>query len=212
MTDQPDNDIHLIRRKKKKNIIHEIYRYDQTLVKRFIKIAPFPDIRQVWKLEDAALKRLSGLSVPKTYGFIVNRLNGAQEIIYAREFIDGKPVEGFSVEEMEPLARMMAKIHARGVITRDPSLENFIRTPEGRILFIDFGRAVLLNPKNPVIIDYLGKELARLRCHGLAGDDALYGRFCDFYFKALPGNSVSHGLIDRSSRLWYPRFARKHTS
>ncbi len=40
-------------------------------------------------------------------------------------------------------------IHQRGVITRDPSLENFIRTADGKILFIDFGRAVILNPKNP---------------------------------------------------------------
>lgn len=212
MTDQPDKDIHLIRRKKKKNIIHEIYRYNQTLVKRFIKIASFPDVRQVWKLEDTALKRLSGLDVPKTYGYVVNRINGATEIIYAREFIDGKPVEAFSVEDMEPLAGMMAKIHGRGVITRDPSVENFIRTPKGGILFIDFGRSVLLNPKNPVIIEYLGKELARLRCHALAGDDRLYRRFHDVYFNALPGTSLGHALIDRSSRLWYPRFARKHMS
>lgn len=212
MSDRPDNDIHLIRRKKKKNIIHEIYRYNGTLVKRFIKTAPFPDIRQVWKLEDSALKRLAGLVVPKTFGFVVNRINGATEIIYAREFIDGTPVEAFVMEDMEPLARVMAQIHGRGVITRDPSLENFIRTPEGDILFIDFGRSVILNPKNPVIIDYLGKELARLRCHALAGDDALYERFCDFYFDALPGGSVRHGLIDRSGRLWCWRFARRYMS
>lgn len=212
MTDPSDKEIHLIRRKKKKNIIHEIYRYDRTLVKRFIKIAPFPDVRQVWRLEDRALKRLSGLNLPKTYGFSVNRINGATEIIYAREYLDGNPIEAFAMADMAPLAVMMAKIHGRGVITRDPSLENFIRTPEGRILFIDFGRSVLLNPKNPVIIEYLGKELARLRCHALAGDDRLYRRFHDIYFSTLPGTSFRHELIDRSSRLWYPRFARKHMS
>lgn len=211
MIDHPDNDIHLIRRKKKKNIIHEIYRYDHTLIKRFIKIAPFPDIREVWKSEDTALRRLSGLAMPKTFGFSVNRLNnGATEIIFVREFIDGKSVTAFAPEDMEPLAKMMAKIHGRGVITRDPSLENFIRTPEGDVLFIDFGRSILLNPKNPVMIDYLGKELARLHCHALSGNNTLYERFCNFYFDALPGGSVRRDLVDWSSRLWCWRFARKH--
>ena len=202
----------LIRRRKKKNILHEIYRHDQTLVKRFVKIAPFPDMREVWKMEDIALRRLAGIGLPHSFGFTVKRWKGATEILYAREFIEGTPVSTFTMADMAPLAGMMAEIHGRGVITRDPSRENFIRTPEGRILFIDFGRSVLMNPKNPAIIPCLGKELARLRCHAFAGDERLYRRFHDIYFGLLPGSRLRHELIDRGSRLWYPRFVRKHMS
>lgn len=45
MTDFRFRDIVLVRRKKKKNIISEIYHCDGTLVKRFIKTTPRPDTR-----------------------------------------------------------------------------------------------------------------------------------------------------------------------
>lgn len=210
MAEIQDKEIHLITRKKKKNIIHEIYLYDQTLVKRFIKTAPRPDTRKVWKMEDTALRRLEGLNVPKTYGFVEKNCNGATEIIYAREYLEGKPVESFAEADIEPLARLMVKIHQRGVITRDPSLDNFVRTPGGKILFIDFGRSVILNPKNPAIIDYLGKELARIHCHAFAGDDQLYSRYHKAYFELFPHSKARRFLMERIGAKWYQRFVRKH--
>lgn len=210
MAEIQDKEIHLIRRKKKKNIIHEIYLYDQALVKRFIKTAPRPDTRKVWKMEDMALRRLEGLNVPKTHGFVERNCNGATEIIYAREYLEGKPVESFVEKDIEPLARMMAQIHQRGVITRDPSLENFIRTPDGKILFIDFGRSVILNLKNPAIIAYLGKELARMHCHAFAGDDQLYNLYHEKYFELFPHNTVRRYLVERIASKWYQRFARQY--
>ncbi len=75
MTDPYSGSIQLIRKKRKKNLIHEIYRYDHTLVKRFIKIAPLPDMRRPWQMEDAALRRLEGLGVPETYGFSIKKKN-----------------------------------------------------------------------------------------------------------------------------------------
>lgn len=200
----------LVRRKKKKNIIAEIYRYHDTLVKRFIKTAPLPDTREVWRIEDAALRRLAGLDVPKTFGFSRKKVGGALEIVYAREFIDGAPIQAFEISDMEPLARMMARIHERGVVTRDPSLENFIRTPDGRILFIDFGRSAMFNPKNPVLIDYQAKELARVRCHAFAGDDALYRPFQDSYFSVFPCGRFRRRIMERIAERWFVRFERKH--
>jgi serine/threonine protein kinase len=108
------------------------------------------------------------------------------------------------------LARLMVQIHQRGVITRDPSPENFIKTVDGKILFIDFGRSVILNPKNPAIIDYLGKELARIHCHAFAGDDQLYNRFHEWYFELYPHNTIRRYLMERIGSKWYQRFVRKH--
>ena len=77
MTDESSQDIALVRRKKKKNIIAEIYRYNGTLVKRFIKTASRPDTREVWRIEDTALRKLAGLNVPKTFGFVEKQLSAA---------------------------------------------------------------------------------------------------------------------------------------
>jgi len=210
MSDNPNKDIFLIRRKKKKNIIHEIYLWDQMLVKRFIKTAPWPDTRQVWRIEHKALQRLDGLTVPKTYGFVKKKCNGATEIIYAREYLDGKPVKQFEIEDMDPMARMMAQIHQQGVVTRDPSLENFIKTDTGKILFIDFGRSIILNPKNPVIIDYMGKELSRLWRYAFAGDEELYTRFRDKYFESLSCSPARRFLMEKVSFQWYHKLAGNH--
>jgi tRNA A-37 threonylcarbamoyl transferase component Bud32 len=203
MSDNLAKEIFLIRRKKKRNIIHEIYLYDQILIKRFIKTAAWPDMRQVWMIEDNALRRLKGLQVPKTYGFVEKKYNGAKEIIYAREYLDGKPVEQFEIDDMDSMARLMVQIHHRGVVTRDPSRENFIKTADGKILFIDFGRSIILNPKNPLIVDYQGKELARIRHHALAGNDVLYTRFRDKYFESLSCSPARRFLMEKISFRWY---------
>ncbi len=203
MADTQTSGMRLIRKKKKKNILHEIYLYDHTLVKRFIKTAPFPDMRKPWQVEHTALRRLSGLPVPATYGFSVKKIKGATEIVYAREYLDGNPVGMFVPEDMDVMAKMTAQIHLRGVITRDPSVDNFIRTPDGTILFIDFGRSVILNPENPLIIDYMGKELARIWYHAFAGDDQLYKRFRDQYFESLPCTRPSRFLMEKISFKWY---------
>ena len=112
--------------------------------------------------------------------------------------------------DIESLVRMMVRIHQRGVITRDPFLQNFIRTPDGEIRFIDFGRSAILNPKNPVIIDFLGKELARFRCHAFAGDDQLYNHFHKRYFEPFPHSPAQQFLTARIASKWYRRFVRKN--
>ncbi|MDZ7760476.1 MAG: hypothetical protein U5L00_09500 [Desulfovermiculus sp.] len=203
--------MHLLQRKTKGNIIREVYRYEQTLIKRFIKTSPLPDMRRVWRMEDQALKRLEGLSVPATYGYKIHRHKDFLEIIYAREFVQGQPIDTFTLEDMVPLGQRMAQIHKRGVITRDPAPNNFIKTQAGDILFIDFGRSALLNPKNPGIFYYLGKELARLRYHALSGDKVLYTRFQEVYFSALTDSSVQPWLIRRICAPWYRRFTHKHS-
>lgn len=203
-------DLTLIKRKKKKNIIREIYLGNHVVIKRFIKTHPFPDIRPVWRYEDQALRRLSGLPLPKTYGYMKQNMKGAKEIIYAREFLEGKQVEKFHLEDMEPLARLMAQIHKRGVITRDPTLENFIRIPGEKISCIDFGRSLLVNPKNPVWLTYIGKELSRLMCHSFLEDRALNNRFQAIYFSYIQCNRLQRFIVDRAYIFWLRRFRLKY--
>lgn len=209
MNETSNNEIILLHRKKKKNIFLEIYRYQQTTVKRFIKTASFPDMRKVWEMEHKALQKLSGLPVPNSYGFKINKLKGAKEIIYIREFIEGETIENFTTPDMKPLATIMARIHERGVITRDPAPENFIRATNGEPVFIDFGRAALLNPKNPLIIYYVGKELARVHHHALQDSPVLYKRFYNHYMNTSDMGPVKTRLANFISRIWYKRISRR---
>ncbi len=209
MINSSEKDLLLLHKKRKKNLITEVYRYDRVIGKRFRKTALFPDMRRVWALEHNALKRLEGLPVPTSYGFVKKTGGGGTEIIYAREFIDGQSVKQFFFSDIKPLAKIMARIHNRGVITRDPSPENFIKTPDGKILFIDFGRSVLLNPKNPAMVYYLGKELARIHHHTFRDDDTLYMPFNKTYFRVLEGNAVRHRAIRLFSNLHYRRMSRR---
>jgi serine/threonine protein kinase len=199
----------LLRRKKKKNIIREVYFYDGMIVKRFVKLAALPDTRRVWALEHEALKRLEGLPIPKTYGFVEKKISGAKEIIYAREFVDGAPVEKFQTEDIRPLAWIMARIHRRGVITRDPHLENFIRIGDGKILFLDFGRAVVLHPRNPILPLLIGKELARILVHAGLKHEGLQEIFLDQYFYFFQPSPLARCLILKTCFLWHRRMNKK---
>jgi hypothetical protein len=203
------SDIRLVHRRKKKNIIREVYLYDRMVVKRFIKLAPLPDTRRVWRMEHRALKRLTGLPVSKTYNFIQRKINGATEIIYAREFLEGDPINKFEAGDIGPLAWIMARIHQRGVITRDPHLENFIRAPDGKILFFDFGRALVVHPKNPLIVFLLGKELARILIHSGIKDAGFSHTFLDFYFRFMQISAAKRRWVESLCHLWVRRFDKK---
>jgi tRNA A-37 threonylcarbamoyl transferase component Bud32 len=198
----------LLFRKKKKNIIREVYLYDRMVVKRFVKLAALPDVRRVWVMEHRALERLEGVPTPKTYGFVEKKINKTKEIIYAREFVDGAPIEKIQPEDIRPLSWIMARIHRRGVITRDPHLENFIRTENGKIIFFDFGRALVLNRKNPLLALLIGKELARILVHAGLTDSGLKNHFLEQYFEFFQPSPTAQILMTRICFLWYRRIQK----
>ncbi len=205
-----NGELRLIKRRIRKYTIREIYVCDATILKRFIRLYPWADMRRVWYWEDRALRRLNGLPVPRTYGYKIRRNGQYREILYAREFITGEPIYQFKAEDMTLLAELLAKIHRRGVITRDPLIDNFIRTPDHQIAFVDFGRSLVTHPSNPVILAYIGKELARLRCHALGLDPELNIHFQKAYFRLMDFDRGQKVIIDRIHHFWYRRMSRKY--
>ncbi len=200
--------LQLLCRKKKKNIIREIYFYDGMIVKRFVKLAALPDTRRVWAMEHAALKRLEGLPAPKTYGFVEKKINGIKEIIYAREFLNGAPIEKFRQEDIRPLAWIMARIHRQGVLTRDPHLENFIRADDGKIIFFDFGRAVVVHRKQPILPLLIGKELARILVHTGLNATGFQDIFLDHYINFFNPSPLARRLMLKVCFLWLRRIQK----
>jgi len=186
------SEIRLIRRQKRKNILREVFFYKKFVVKRFVKLKAFPDVRKVWKMEDRALKRLEGLAFPKSLGFTEKKFQGVKEIIYGREYIEGTPVKWLDASDVGELAELMAKIHRRGVITCDPAPDNFLRRANGKLMFIDFGRSKIVNPRGPIFLYRIGKELARIQGRAFFNDRVLFSKFLNHYSQ----------LIDLSPNQW----------
>ncbi|MCU0598948.1 MAG: hypothetical protein MUE70_06790 [Desulfobacterales bacterium] len=211
MEEKKDTELRLLFRKKKKNIIREVYLYDGMIVKRFVKLAALPDTRRIWALEHMALERLNGLPTPKSFGFIEKKISGAREILFAREYVDGVSIDMFQPEDIRPLAWIMARIHRRGVVTRDPHLGNFIRTGDGKILFFDFGRAVVLHRKNPILAVLIGKELARILVHAGLNDKSMQWKFLDYYFYFYQPSKISRRLMEKTCSMWHRRIRKNKT-
>jgi serine/threonine protein kinase len=199
-------EIRLVRRRRKKNVLREIFFYEGLVVKRFVRLGRFWDARPVWRMEDQALRRLSGHPFPATYGYRETTFRGAKEILYAREFVDGVPVERIDDRDLSGLAHLMAWIHHRGVLTCDPAPDNFIRKEDGSLLFIDFGRAKVIADRGVRYLYHLGKELARIQHHALSSDKQRFERFYAVYRKKTGLSVPRQAFVDSVRRLWALRW------
>jgi tRNA A-37 threonylcarbamoyl transferase component Bud32 len=115
-------------------------------------------------------------------------------------------VERFSCAEVERVADLLAYIHRRGVLTCDPAPENFIRLADGRISFIDFGRAKVMKNRGGRYLYHLGKELARVEHHTFSNDRDRYARFYDAYKKRIRLSRAAEVLVYLSCRAWAARW------
>ncbi len=196
------SEIRRIRGRLKKNVLREVFYYQNMLAKRFVLISRRPDARRVWEWEHDALKRLEGLGFPNSFGFIEKQFHGAKEVIFAREFIPGEPLSRFRESDMGELGALMARIHRRGVIVCDPAPDNFIRKPDGSLLFIDFGRAKVITGGKGMWLFYMGKDLARLRHHGLLNDPGRFARFYAAYSQLTGVSPHNQRLVYQICGLW----------
>ena len=111
------------------------------VAKRFVHHRGRRDWRRVWQREHAALERLSGLPVPRSLGYGMHNGGEGREIILRKEYLAGEPVAAVGEREAVDMARLLAAIHERGVVTGDPSRENFLRRPDGGPAALQASRA-----------------------------------------------------------------------
>jgi len=117
---------------------------------------------KVWEKERRALDRLHGLPAPACLGHLaVREPSDLPAHVLFKEYVRGVHLESLDADAIAEFANLMAAIHARGVVTNDPTRPNLIRTCDGRLVFIDFGRAAVYPLRGPVYWWYLGKELMR---------------------------------------------------
>lgn len=181
------------------------------VIKRFSHFPGRRDLRKVWQKEHRALERLVDLEVPASFGYVsTEQPDGVTSVAYVRECLDGRPLTQFDEDNLALVARLLARIHHRGVVTLDPQAENFLLCSGNgqRLAFIDFGRARCFSTRNPWLFFNIGKEMLRLQREGKL-TPAQFTTYLDHYRKAAGWGAPAWSAIMTSYRLWRWRYQRK---
>ena len=186
----------LLRKRRAKETQRSVFRVDGRYVaKKFEIPLDVRRYRRPWLAEDACLRRLDGVGAPRSYGWFEETEADQRVVWLVKEFVAGEPVDTFAAADLPAVARLMARIHKRLIITDDASAGNFIRTLDGEMQFLDFGRAQLFRRPGLRLDLHVGWELAKLRREGFRWDDALWQAFLPLYGEALGGSRLRRALI-----------------
>lgn len=179
-----------VRVRESRGIAREVFLLDSRyVVKRYTCAVRPRAARRPWFMEDAALRRLEGGGAPLPVGFVEERSDGRLRATLVRGFVVGTPVEKLDAELVTEMAASIAAIHGRGVITEDAHRENFVRTTDGSLAFVDFGKARTFGRGNPLLYAGIAFDLHRLYRAALDRDASLWRRFYEAYVEAVPFSS-----------------------
>lgn len=174
----------LLRTRRVRETMRYVYRVGDYVAKVF-EITPANSLgfRKPWEIEVRALQRLGSDYAAILVGLLEKKDADSRKFFFIKKYVPGAPLEFFSVADMADVAREMAFIHSKGIITDDANVGNFIREPSGRILFLDFGRTRIFSGKCVAPAYAVGKELAKLYREGCGYDSVLWNAFLPEYYK-----------------------------
>ena len=186
----------LLRKRRAKETQRSVFRVDgHYVVKKFEIPLDVRRYRRPWLAEDACLRRLDGVGAPRSYGWFEETEADQRVVWLVKEFVAGDPVDTFAAADLPAVARLLAGVHAQAIITDDASAGNFLRTPDGQMEFLDFGRARPYRRAGLRLDAAIGWELAKLRREGFRWDDALWRAFLPLYFAAAVASRLRQARI-----------------
>jgi hypothetical protein len=183
-------DLRLVKSRARRGTVRSVYVYRERDVIKHYGARPWGVWwSPYWRREHEALERLRGLPMPESRGYFRARIGSYRSAVYVRECVACEPLTDVSdpvaPQFMPEIARLMAEVHRRGVITSDYSLFNIRRRPSGELVFIDFHRARVFQRKTAAYWFYVGSDLAqfyRTPCRRRAD---LFQPFLVGYFAAM---------------------------
>lgn len=186
----------LLRKRRAKETQRSVFRVDgHYVVKKFEIPLDVRSYRRPWLAEDACLRRLDGDGAPRSFGWL-EETEADQRIVWlVKAFVAGNPVDTFAAADLPAAARLMARIHDQRIITDDASAGNFLRTLDGEMQFLDFGRARLFRRPGLWCDLHVGWELAKLRREGFRWNDELWQAFIPLYVEARGGSRLRRACI-----------------
>ena len=191
--------------------LREVWMVDESVVeKRFQHFPGRRDWRPLWQREHRALQHLTGLPVPRSLGW--HRESSAQGPVHVlqKTFVPGEPLRTTTVRDATDMGALLAAFHQRLVVNNDPSPTNFVRTPEGHLACIDFGRSRTFRWRSSYFYFYVGKELARLYRTGLMNCPALWEAFLASYQQHSTLLQHHQKMIRWSFLFWRWRARHRH--
>jgi tRNA A-37 threonylcarbamoyl transferase component Bud32 len=180
----------LLRRRRARETLRSVYRVygcivkslDDYIVKEFDIPAECRRYRKPWQKEVAGLKRMGEGYAGAALGVVERVEEGTRKVFLVRRFIGGEELKSLGVGDIRGVARLLAEIHAKGIITDDANVGNFLRTSSGEFYFTDFGRSMVF-PFRPAPAWAVGRELAKLYREGFGADrEEIFDAFlCEYY-------------------------------
>jgi serine/threonine protein kinase len=196
------SDFQLVKRRQRKETLREVYTdgakyvYKRYIVSSYKILYPRP-----WISEAKALIRANGLPVPKYVSIYAGtNCHGKPEFILQRTFIPGHKIDPLNMLHTEEMARLLARLHQRGIITRDAAIDNFLLALDGTVCFIDFGSAKTL--LYPSYYD-IGSELAKFAHGTLFYNADLWQHFLRHYYMTR-----SVGAVSKAMEQFFYRFCK----
>lgn len=191
--------------------LREVFRLGRHhVLKRFTIPLACRNFRRPWIREHEALARLDGWSAPRTVGYVEDHDEQRRIVRYVREYVSARPVVAIDESVLREMATLLAGFHRRCVITDDALLQNFMRTRDGRLIFIDMGRARVFRPRSPLILPGVALELTKFRRASLAGDEAQFSAFLSAYGESSHLGAGSRVIVRALARflIWQRRVRR----
>lgn len=186
----------LLHRRRVRGVLREAFlTSDGYVIKRYTHPGRPPLVRRPWSLEDRALRRLHGDGAPLPVGYVVDRMDDGLRATLVRHYLAGQPVTSIETSTLEEVAGLLARFHDAGVTTDDAHLQNFLRTDDGALAFLDFGRARIFYRHNPLLLAGVAVDMHRFYRATLKRDDRLWSDFLDSYFRQSPFGAASKRLV-----------------
>ena len=175
-----------LRRRQARETLRSVYRVDGFIVKEFDIPAGCRRYRRPWLVEDAAIRRLGPGYAGASLGVVEQVEGGLRKVFLVKRFVEGVPLATITAADIPDVARLLSAIHAAGVVMNDAHADNFLRTPDGGLVCLDFGRSSVFR-HGPAPVFAIGRELEHLRREGLECDDGLFDAFmCAYFEEARP--------------------------
>lgn len=181
-----------IRQRWQKNTLREVYLgTDGRVTKRFWVRPGAWRYPKPWLREHAALERLGGDGFPRSYGIRERSFERGTEILFVRDFVEGRPLDRVFVEDARQIGGLLARMHRAGVVMNDAAMDNFVKDDADRIHCIDFGCARLFRRCTPCLFYAAGKELNKLYRKTFSEDPACWYAFVQSYFPERNANFLT---------------------
>jgi len=182
-----------------------VWRDGQQIVKEYRVLKWRGWLNPRWRREHHALRRLNRHAVPapRSFGYESLRRGVLRQ---RREFAAGRIPERLSDAQTEDLGCHLAAVHGAAVTNGDAALDNLLVADDGRLMFIDYGRARVFRVRSPLFYLNAGKELARFRRRIFSGKPDQWRLFFAAYSSAGPRRTWAWALTRWSQSFWSRRW------